>query len=461
MVDRANRFSNDPQVQEDLNVIRRWNQRDVQDAYMPDEDAPILPSGRHMKYHHKHSGGHRSRHYRYAGDAVRPDEFSHDPRPNRLAHRDDNAYGTDDRGQGRFVTQRFDDHLYADVDDRDVGLDLDYRHGGAQPAGDAYYDDDMDAPVEEMYADAEDAPLEEEIYQVPIEWSESAFRFRKEVSLDSLQKKKVPAIVIDFGSTYKHNKAVQDLVASGDYLGAVSVSGLRAHNAHVSFAVRGESRSNPQMGYGSVPIKNVNEYLPNVDRVAHAVIPKRGPQAASGVDISLRDTAPVIPTWLSDHPDFTIHTLGKDIKETLTQGVDEISTQHPIAQWLIAEGSLQGEDLQDHDTVHVAHQDILNARRSIEAEERNNPKIGDARSLRLVINLAHSKREAGGIPQWNDTTEIADDYPPNKRTRDLIKTRQSKPIVIEGVWKIQHGHAASHMLVPMESAEGLDDFESS
>lgn len=452
-------------MEEDLNVVRRWNQQDLSDG----EADPILPSGRHMgyahrrhhdrsRYGHARSFPHRYRHHRdaygrFAGDAVdHPEDM---PAPHRLAHRD--RFYSDERppaGAG-FVSRYFDDD--ADIDPADLaGLDLDYRRG-PRPSGDPYLDDaaPMPAAQDMMLGDEQD---EDPGYQLPIDWKTSKFRFRKEVSLESLNAHHVRAIVINFNDTYKNNKSVQDLLASGAYLGPVSVGGLRASNSHVTFTVRGESRPNHQLGYGSVPIKEADEYLPNVSRVAHAVIPKRGPSAADGIEFSLRDTAAVTPTWLSGHPDFTVHTLGNDIKETLTKGVDEISIRHPIAQWLIAQGRLPDEDLQEHDTVHVDHQDVMAARRAIEAEERNNPKIGDARSLQLVIGRAYAEKQAAGVPQWTDTAEIADDYPIDKRTTTLIKTRQAAPIVIEGYWKIQHGHPVMPAMMEMvDEGEGLEE----
>lgn len=368
--------------------------------------AAMAPVGAHYGYHHR-----RRRHARMAGArAGFPEEelgdLGEDYLPEDVRARDDLDYIADDRVAAALAAHE------------DAAAVSEMAHAGVPLDHGAVFDD-----------------AEEENMEVPVQWKTARFPFRVEVSLAELQRTKKAGIEVDFGRTYAKHKAVQDLLASEAYLGGVRVTQLR-HNAPVSLAMRAESKLQSSAG---VSLEEPREFLAAVAKPVHAVISKRQPVGA-GMDVELRRGTRVAPTWLSRY-EWNVGDLDKKTQPAISAGVQEISTDHPVAHFLADQGVIEEADMANSETVHASQADFEDAKAAIIKQEANNPKIADAKSLRLVFVLAHGKLTSAGAPAWSDTTELMDDYSSELLDRKkAIRTRQGAPIVIEGKWELSYGH---------------------
>ena len=289
--------------------------------------------------------------------------------------------------------------------------------------------DDVDEGGEFVASDAEEDVLEaDEEIPVQIDWKTTPFHFRRETQLEDLKAK--AGIRINFGDIFGRNKAIRKLMASGAYLGDIKITNLR-HNAHVSLAATVTSDSTNHDW-----VMPANEYLRSVDTPVHAVLSKR---MTSGIDIPIRENSVVTSTWLSGFPGWSVADLDKKIQPTLTKGVVEITTDHPVAHFLAHEGDVNHEDLANRDSIHADLLAVKQSRAAIEAEEIGNLKMKDAKHLTLNLVRAYGTRTIAGAPSWSDENEIADDYSKLARTESVIGSRLKAPLVIEGSWELTHG----------------------
>lgn len=397
----------------DLELLHAYTARAA--AAEEDRNEEALLSGN--RYHHH--GGYRHHRYKPAGAKAFSQGLSDDDEDAfddlamddelLLRQRDNRAIDRVDRLATQFAGDEFADHA-ADDDHLDLV-------GGEFVEEE---DDDDDIALEAAAT---------EIPEVHIDWKTTPFHFRHETQLSKLTTK--AGIRINFGTIFGRNKAIRKLMASGAYLGDIKLTNLR-HNAHVSLAATVSTDATTNKDF----VIPANEYLRSVDTPVHAVLSKR---MTSGIDIPVRKDSLVTSTWLSNFPGWSVADLDKKIQPTLTKGVVEITTDHPVAQYLARGGTVDQEDLDNRDSIHADLLDVKQSRAAIEAEEVDNLKMKDAKHLTLNLVRAYGTRTVAGAPKWEDPEEIADDYSVDGRTPSVIASRLNAPVVIEGSWELTHG----------------------
>ena len=394
----------------DLELLKAYTARAAELESLNDEALLVghHAYGRHHRGRKTHHGFHAGK-YRHASSQA----FSQ---------------GLSDGDQDAFDDLAMDDELLLQQRDNRAIDRVDRL--ATQLAGDEIDDEDQGGEFVASDADEEDV-LElaaEEIPDVHVAWKTTPFHFRIETQLDKLNNK--AGIRINFGDLFGRNKAVRKLMNSAAYLGNVKIVNLR-HNAHVSLAatVSSDSANDDWV----IP---ANEYLPAVDAPVHAVLSKR---MTSGIDIPVRKDTTVTSTWLSGFPGWSVADLDKKTRPTLTKGVVEITTDHPVAHLLAHEGEVDAEDLENRDSIHADLLAVKESRAEIKREEDANPKINSAKNLTITLVRAHGNRTVAGAPKWKDPAEIADDYSVDARTPSVIGSRLKAPVVIEGSFELMHG----------------------
>lgn len=405
-------------MKDNRRVSPAYNDSHRQHDHLDGLDIDAEYEARFGRGNDRRTGGYRGS-YPSSGGAYYSDDDAGPMRANRREHRDD--WHRSPEG-GRMMERGG-------------------RVGDGFPNYDAGY-----MPVEgdegEQFMHDEGPPL---LSYVPVAYHEpERFTFTKVFSLAALKNNtsSKSGLVIDLDQLYGNNEHAQRFFSSGANLGGLRIEKLAAHNSHVSLTVRAESHANPKMGFNSIALKKPTVRSPDVkEHSVHAILSKHatyGPN--SGMTLVLRHRAPMVAqTTLSSYPGWTVSNLDKNVKPTLSQGIDEISTDHPIAHVLKEQGLLSEEDMASRDSVHVPTEERLAARSALEEEERMNPKVADARSLRLVIGMAYGKDRGGGAPSWGDTTEIADDVNDRDQRVKVIRNRQNSNIAVTGEFVIDYG----------------------
>lgn len=425
---------NNNSLENDRRLIEAWQRGDP--------NPPV--SGKHYKGHHYRPRDHRGR-YRTAGAGFSDDEERYE------------GGGGGGRGRRRYDRER--ELTAAAVADLRA-YDDDHDDGGM-------YEDDDDGNV--MY---DEEPLEEEEQpvfagedydpdeEIPIKWKKVTLHFRAApVKLSALRS---AGVVVALANEYESNKAAQDILSSGAYLGTVRVEDLRIANSPVSWAVRAESHAggrkeemvDPVSGrskyvkssWNAIPLRTPTDLAPRVDGPVHGVMVKEALPNKT-YSMTVRSRTPVYPTELSHYGGgkWNVSNLTDGRKEALAKGVDELDVNHPIAQMLIARGvvALPSDNPEDVISVHAPHVEVVKAEKELLKQESENPKINDVNSLQLVFLRAHGKaRNNGGAPDWKDRTELSDDCSDTKSAGVLYSKRVNSPITITGKWVIEYGHPA-------------------